>query len=102
MIFKRLLYTSLSLIILLPSLSCDLVAKENTSLLHIELTGGLGTAEILTEDNISYPVDGGDDSFSFDKDAKLKITIHSKYGIDSIKQGNNTLKNKGNKLEKIK
>ena len=102
MIFKRLLYTSLSLIILLPSLSCDLVAKENTSLLHIELTGGLGTADILTEDNISYPVDGGDDSFSFDKDTKLKITIHSKYGIDSIKQGNNTLKNKGNKLEKIK
>ena len=102
MIFKRLLYTSLSLIILLPSLSCDLVAKENTSLLHIELMGGLGTAEILTEDNISYPVDGGDDSFSFDKDVKLKITIHSKYGIDSIKQDNNTLKNKGNKLEKIK
>lgn len=102
MIFKRLLYTSLSLIILLPSLSCDLVAKENTSLLHIVLTGGLGTAEILTEDNISYPVDGGDDSFSFDKDVKLKITIHSKYGIDSIKQDNNTLKNKGNKLEKIK
>lgn len=102
MIFKRLLYTSLSLIILLPSLSCDLVAKENTSLLHIDLTGGLGTAEILTEDNISYPVDGGDDSFSFDKGTQLKITIHSKYGIDSIKQGNNTLKNKGNKLEKIK
>lgn len=102
MIFKRLLYTSLSLIILLPSLSCDLVAKENTSLLHIELTGGLGTAEILTEDNISYPVDGGDDSFNFDKNAKLKITIHSKYGIDSIKQNNNILMNKGNKLEKIK
>lgn len=102
MIFKRLLYICLSLIILLPSLSCDLVAKENTSLLHIELTGGLGTAEILTEDNISYPVDGGDDSFSFDKDTKLKITIHSKYGIDSIQQDNNVLKNKGNKLEKIK
>lgn len=102
MIFKRLLYTSLSLIILLPSLSCDLVAKENTSLLHIELTGGLGTAEILTEDNISYPVDGGDDSYSFDKDTKLKITIHSKCGIDSIKQNNNTLMNKGKKLEKIK
>lgn len=100
--FKRLLYTSLSLIILLPRLSCDLVAKENTSLLHIELMGGLGTAEILTEDNISYPVDGGDDSFNFDKNAKLKITIHSKYGIDSIKQNNNILMNKGNKLEKIK
>ena len=70
--------------------------------MHIELTDGLGTAEILTEDNISYPVDGGDDSFSFNKDTKLKIIIHSKYGIDSIKQNNDTLINKGNKLEKIK
>lgn len=102
MSFKKLLYISLSLVILLPCLSCDLVAKENTSLLHIELTGGLGTAEILTEDNISYPVDGGDDSFSFNKDTKLKIIIHSTYGIDSIKQNNDTLINKGNKLEKIK
>lgn len=102
MSFKKLLYISLSLVILLPCLSCNLVAKENTSSLHIELTGGLGTAEILTEDNISYPVDGGDDSFSFNKDTKLKIIIHSKYGIDSIKQNNDTLINKGNKLEKIK
>lgn len=101
MIFKRLLYTSLSLIILLPSLSCDLVAKENTSLLHIELTGGLGTAEILTEDNISYPVDGGDDSFSFDKGTQLKITIHSKYGIDSVQDDSSVLKQKGKKIEKI-
>lgn len=100
--FKKLLYISLSLVILLPCLSCNLVAKENTSSLHIELTGGLGTAEILTEDNISYPVDGGDDSFSFNKDTKLKIIIHSTYGIDSIKQNNDTLINKGNKLEKIK
>ena len=102
MSFKKLLYISLSLVILLPCLSCNLVAKENTSSLHIELTDGLGTAEILTEDNISYPVDGGDDSFSFNKDTKLKIIIHSKYGIDSIKQNNDTLINKGNKLEKIK
>lgn len=102
MSFKKLLYISLSLVILLPCLSCNLVAKENTSSLHIELTGELGTAEILTEDNISYPVDGGDDSFSFNKDTKLKIIIHSKYGIDSIKQNNDTLINKGNKLEKIK
>lgn len=102
MSFKKLLYISLSLVILLPCLSCNLVAKENTSSLHIELTGGLGTAEILTEDNISYPVDSGDDSFSFNKDTKLKIIIHSKYGIDSIKQNNDTLINKGNKLEKIK
>lgn len=78
------------------------VQAKSTSTLHIELTGGLGTAEIVTDEDITYPVDGGDDSFTFDKDTKLKITIHSKYGIDSIKQGNNTLKNKGNKLEKIK
>ncbi len=64
--------------------------------------GGLGTAEIMTDEEITYPVDGGDDSFTFDKGTQLKITIHSKYGIDSIKQNNNTLKNKGNKLEKIK
>lgn len=82
--------------------TCSVYAKTDTNTLNVKVIGGLGTAEILTEDNISYPVDGGDDSFSFDKDTKLKITIHSKYGIDSIKQGNNTLKNKGNKLEKIK
>ena len=82
--------------------TCSVYAKTDTNTLNVKVIGGLGTAEILTEDNISYPVDGGDDSFSFDKNTKLKITIHSKYGIDSIKQGNNTLKNKGNKLEKIK
>ena len=78
------------------------IQAKSTSTLHIELTGGLGTAEIITDEDITYPVDGDDDSFTFDKNTKLKITIHSKYGIDSIKQGNNTLKNKGNKLEKIK
>ena len=98
---KRYLCTGLISSMMLVTSSLGVQAKS-TSTLHIELTGGLGTAEILTEDNISYPVDGGDDSFTFDKDTKLKITIHSKYGIDSIKQGNNTLKNKGNKLEKIK
>lgn len=82
--------------------TCSVYAKTDTNTLNVKVIGGLGTAEILTEDNISYPVMSGDDSFSFDKDTKLKITIHSKYGIDSIKQGNNTLKNKGNKLEKIK
>lgn len=82
--------------------TCSVYAKTDTNTLNVKVIGGLGTAEILTEDNIFYPVDGGDDSFSFDKNTKLKITIHSKYGIDSIKQGNNTLKNKGNKLEKIK
>jgi len=98
---KRYLCTGLLSSIMLVSSSFGIQAKS-TSTLHIELTGGLGTAEIMTDEDITYPVDGGDDSFSFDKDAKLKITIHSKYGIDSIKQGNNTLKNKGNKLEKIK
>lgn len=98
---KRYLCTGLLSSMMFVSSSFGIQAK-GTSTLHIEVTGGLGIADILTEDNISYPVDGGDNSFSFDKDTKLKITIHSKYGIDSIKQGNNTLKNKGNKLEKIK
>ena len=98
---KRYLCTGLLSFMMFVSSSFGIQAK-GTSTLHIELTGGLGTAEIMTDEDITYPVDGGDDSFSFDKDTKLKITIHSKYGIDSIKQGNNTLKNKGNKLEKIK
>ena len=82
--------------------TCSVYAKTDTNTLNVKVIGGLGTAEILTEDNISYPVDSGDDSFSFNKDTKLKIIIHSKYGIDSIKQNNDTLINKGNKLEKIK
>ena len=98
---KRYLCTGLISSMMLVTSSLGIQAKS-TSTLHIELTGGLGTAEIMTDEDITYPVDGGDDSFTFDKDTKLKITIHSKYGIDSIKQGNNTLKNKGNKLEKIK
>lgn len=98
---KRYLCTGLISSMMLVTSSLGVQAKS-TSTLHIELTGGLGTAGIVTDEDITYPVDGGDDSFTFDKDTKLKITIHSKYGIDSIKQGNNTLKNKGNKLEKIK
>lgn len=98
---KRYLCTGLLSSIMLVSSSFGIQAKS-TSTLHIELTGGLGTAEIMTDEDITYPVDGGDDSFNFDKNAKLKITIHSKYGIDSIKQNNNILMNKGNKLEKIK
>lgn len=98
---KRTCICFLTFMILLGS-TCSVYAKTDANTLNVKVIGGLGTAEILTEDNISYPVDGGDDSFSFDKDTKLRITIHSKYGIDSIKQGNNTLKNKGNKLEKIK
>lgn len=98
---KRYLCTGLLSSIMLVSSSFGIQAKS-TSTLHIELMGGLGTAEIMTDEEITYPVDGGDDSFTFDKGTQLKITIHSKYGIDSIKQNNNTLKNKGNKLEKIK
>lgn len=98
---KRTYIFFLTFMILLGS-TCSVYAKTDANTLNVKVIGGLGTAEILTEDNISYPVEGGDDSFSFDKDTKLRITIHSKYGIDSIKQGNNTLKNKGNKLEKIK
>ena len=98
---KRTCIFFLTFMILLGS-TCSVYAKTDANTLNVKVIGGLGTAEILTEDNISYPVEGGDDSFSFDKDTKLRITIHSKYGIDSIKQGNNTLKNKGNKLEKIK
>lgn len=98
---KRYLCTGLISSMMFVSSSFVIQAKS-TSTLHIELMGGLGTAEIMTDEEITYPVDGGDDSFTFDKGTQLKITIHSKYGIDSIKQNNNTLKNKGNKLEKIK
>ena len=67
------------------------------------MTGGLGTAEIMTDEDITYPVDGGDDSFSFDKGTQLKITIHSKYGIDSVQDDSSSsvLKQKGKKIEKI-
>ena len=86
---------------MLVSSSFDIQAKS-TSTLHIELTGGLGTAEIMTDEEITYPVDGGDDSFTFDKGTQLKITIHSKYGIDSIKENNSVLKQKNKKMENIK
>lgn len=77
------------------------IQAKSTSTLHIELTGGLGTAEIMTDEDITYPVDGGDDSFTFDKGTQLKITIHSKYGIDSVQDDNSVLKHKGKKIEKI-
>ena len=48
------------------------IQAKSTSTLHIELTGGLGTAEIMTDEDITYPVDGGDDSFTFDKDTRLR------------------------------
>ena len=77
------------------------IQAKSTSTLHIELTGGLGTAEIVTDEDITYPVDGGDDSFSFDKGTQLKIMIHSKYGIDSVQDDSSVLKQNGKKIEKI-
>lgn len=97
---KRYLCTGLISSMMLVTSSLCIQAKS-TSTLHIELTGGLGTAEIMTNENITYPVDGGDDSFSFDKGTQLKITIHSKYGIDSVQDDSSVLKNKGKKIEKI-
>ena len=99
---KRYLCTGLISCMMLVSSSFDIQAKS-TSTLHIELTGGLGTAEIMTNEDITYPVDGGDDSFSFDKGTQLKITIHSKYGIDSVQDDSSSsvLKQKGKKIEKI-
>ena len=97
---KRHLCTGLISSMMLVTSSLGIQAKS-TSTLHIELTGGLGTAEIMTDEDITYPVDGGDDSFSFDKGTQLKITIHSKYGIDSVQDDSSVLKQNGKKIEKI-
>ena len=97
---KRYLCTGLLSSMMFVSSSFGVQAKS-TSTLHIELTGGLGTAEIMTDEDITYPVDGGDDSFTFDKGTQLKITIHSKYGIDSVQDDSSVLKQKGKKIEKI-
>lgn len=97
---KRYLCTGLISSMMLVTSSLCIQAKS-TSTLHIELTGGLGTAEIMTDEDITYPVDGGDDSFSFDTGTQLKITIHSKYGIDSVQNDSSVLKQNGKKIEKI-
>lgn len=97
---KRYLCTGLISSMMLVTSSLGIQAKS-TSTLHIELTGGLGTAEIMTDEDITYPVDGGDDSFSFDTGTQLKITIHSKYGIDSVQDDSSVLKQKGKKIEEI-
>ena len=97
---KRYLCTGLISSMMLVTSSLGIQAKS-TSTLHIELTGGLGTAEIMTDEDITYPVDGGDDSFSFDKGTQLKITIHSKYGIDSVQDDSSVLKQNDKKIEKI-
>lgn len=97
---KRYLCTGLISSMMLVTSSLGMQAKS-TSTLHIELIGGLGTAEIMTDEDITYPVDGGDDSFSFDTGTQLKITIHSKYGIDSVQNDSSVLKQNGKKIEKI-
>ena len=97
---KRYLCTGLISSMMLVTSSLGIQAKS-TSTLHIELIGGLGTAEIITDEDITYPVDGGDDSFSFDTGTQLKITIHSKYGIDSVQNDSSVLKQNGKKIEKI-
>ena len=98
---KRTCICFLSFMILLGS-TCSVYAKTDTNTLNVKVIGGLGTAEVMTDNGISYPVEGGDDLFDFTPDTELKITIHSKYGIDSIKENNTALKQKNKKMENIK
>lgn len=98
---KRTCICFLTFMILLGS-TCSVYAKTDTNTLNVKVIGGLGTAEVVTDNGISYPVEGGDDLFYFTPDTELKITIHSKYGIDSIKENNSVLKQKNKKMENIK
>ena len=98
---RNILYTCVSASVIMTGTVFNTLADENSKSLHFEITGGLGTAEIMTDEDITYPVDGGDDSFSFDKGTQLKITIHSKYGIDSVQNDSSVLKQNGKKIEKI-
>ena len=98
---KRTCICFLTFMILLGS-TCSVYAKTDTNTLNVKVIGGLGTAEVMTNNGISYPVEGGDDLFDFTPDTELKITIHSKYGIDSIKENNTVLKQKNKKMENIK
>lgn len=99
---RNILYTCVSASVILTGTVFNTLADEKSKSLHFEITGGLGTAEVVTDNGISYPVEGGDDSFDFTPDTELKITIHSKYGIDSIKENNSVLKQKNKKMENIK
>ena len=83
-----------SIFMILLGSTCSVYAKTDTNTLNVKVIGGLGTAEVVTDNGISYPVEGGDDLFDFTPDTELKITIHSKYGIDSIKENNSVLKQK--------
>lgn len=98
---KRTCICFLTFMILLGS-TCSVYAKTDTNTLNVKVIGGLGTAEVVTDNGISYPVERGDDLFDFTPDTELKITIHSKYGIDSIKENNSVLKQKNKKMENIK
>ena len=98
---KRTCICFLTFMILLGS-TCSVYAKTDTNTLNVKVIGELGTAEVVTDNGISYPVEGGDDLFDFTPDTELKITIHSKYGIDSIKENNSVLKQKNKKMENIK
>ena len=98
---KRTCICFLSFMILLGS-TCSVYAKSDTNTLNVKVIGELGTAEVMTDNGISYPVEGGDDLFDFTPNTELKITIHSKYGIDSIKENNTVLKQKNKKMENIK
>lgn len=99
---RNILYTCVSASVILTGTVFNTLADEKANTLHFEITGGLGTAEVMTDNGISYPVEGGDDLFDFTPDTELKITIHSKYGIDSIKENNTVLKQKNKKMENIK
>lgn len=99
---RNILYTCVSASVILTGTVFNTLADEKSNTLHFEITGGLGTAEVVTDNGISYPVEGGDDLFDFTPNTELKITIHSKYGIDSIKENNTVLKQKNKKMENIK
>lgn len=99
---RNILFTCVSASVIMTGTVFNTLADENSKSLHFEITGGLGTAEVVTDNGISYSVEGGDDLFHFIPDTELKITIHSKYGIDSIKENNSVLKQKNTKMEDIK
>lgn len=99
---RNILFTCVSASVIMTGTVFNTLADENSKSLHFEITGGLGRAEVVTDNGISYSVDGGDDLFHFMPDTELKITIHSKYGIDSIKENNSVLKQKNTKMEDIK
>lgn len=99
---RNILYACVSASVIMTGTVFNTLADENSKSLHFEITGGLGTAEVVTDNGISYSIEGGDDLFHFMPDTELKITIHSKYGIDSIKENNSVLKQKNTKMEDIK